>query len=61
MIILTEHRFFDTFIMICILANTVVLGFVWYMQSQGIKDVLEVLNYCFMAIFTVEAIVKIIA
>ena len=31
MIILTEHRSFDLFIMICILANTFVLGFNWYM------------------------------
>ena len=26
----TEHRAFDQVIMICILANTFVLGFVWY-------------------------------
>ena len=28
---LTEHRYFDMFIMICIIANTFVLGFNWYM------------------------------
>ena len=31
MIIVTEHKHFDMFIMICILANTFVLGFNWYM------------------------------
>lgn len=28
---LTEHRYFEYFIMICILLNTFVLSFVWYM------------------------------
>ena len=60
-IILTEHRFFDLFIMICILANTFILGFNWYMQPESYKDPIEVINYIFMAIFTIEAIVKIIA
>lgn len=61
MIHLTEHRNFDMFIMICILANTFVLGFNWYTQPQSYKDVLEIFNYTFMIIFTVEAVVKIIA
>lgn len=60
-IIMTEHRAFDTFIMVCILANTFVLGFNWYMQPQEIKDVLEIFNYAFIVIFTIEAVVKIIA
>ena len=58
---ITESRSFDTFIMVCILGNTFVLGFVWYMQSQGFKDVLEIFNYAFVVIFTIEAILKIIA
>ena len=57
----TEHRFFDMFIMICILANTFILGFNWYMQPDTYKDPIEIINYIFMAIFTIEAIVKIIA
>ena len=61
MINITEHRNFDTFILICILANTFVLGFNWYMQPQSYKDVLEIFNYTFMIIFTIEAICKIIA
>jgi len=32
-IVVTEHRYFDTFIMVCIMGNTFVLGFVWYMQG----------------------------
>ena len=61
MIIVTEHKHFDLFIMICILLNTFVLGFNWYMQPQIYKDVLEIFNYAFMVIFTIEAILKIIA
>ena len=47
--------------MICILANTFILGFNWYMQPESYKDPIEIINYIFMAIFTIEAIVKIIA
>ena len=61
MIRMTEHRQFDNIIMICIMANTFVLGFVWYGQSEDIKAVLEIFNYIFVVIFTIEAIFKIIA
>ena len=43
------------------MANTFVLGFVWYGQSEDIKAVLEIFNYIFVVIFTIEAIFKIIA
>ena len=61
MINLSESKNFDLFIMICILANTFVLAFNWYMQPKSYKDVLEIFNYTFMVIFTIEAIIKIIA
>lgn len=61
MIIVTEHPAFDLTIMICIMLNTAVLAFVWYMQPDSFKQPLEAINYTFMAIFTVEAIMKIIA
>lgn len=60
-IVLTEHRYFDLFIMICILANTFILGFNWYMQPDSYETPIDVCNYIFMTIFTIEAIVKIIA
>lgn len=47
--------------MMCIIANTIVLAIVWYDMSQGVKDVLDVLNYIFMAIFAIEYIIKQIA
>lgn len=60
-IVLTEASSFDMFIMVCIMANTFVLGFNWYMQPEYFELPIEIINYTFMAIFTIEAIVKIIA
>lgn len=58
---LTEHRYFDLFIMSCIMGNTFILGFNWYMQPESYKTPIDVINYIFMVIFTIEAITKIIA
>ena len=58
---LTDHKQFDNFIMICIMCNTFVLGFVWYMQPESFETPIDVFNYFFMLVFTVEAIIKIIA
>lgn len=52
---------FDCFIMSCILLNTLALAVVWYEQPTEVSDFQEYLNYVFMAIFTLEAIVKLIA
>ena len=57
----TINNAFDSFIMICIFLNTAVLAIAWYGEAQEIKDVIEIINYVFMAIFTVEAILKLIA
>ena len=57
----TETKSFDMFIMICILCNTFVLGFNWYMRPESYKTPIDVVNYIFAAIFTIEAILKIIA
>ena len=55
------HYAFDKFIMGCIIANTLVLAIKWYMMPESVISVVEILNYIFMVIFTIEAIVKIIA
>ena len=47
--------------MCCILANTGVLAFNWYMRPESFDDPIEIINYVFMGTFTIEAIVKIIA
>ena len=43
------------------MCNTFVLGFVWYMQPESFDTPIDVINYFFMLVFTVEAIIKIIA
>ena len=55
------HKFFDKFIMGCIIANTIVLAVKWYMMPGYVITVVEILNYVFMIIFTIEAIIKLIA
>ena len=47
--------------MICILVNTFILAFNWYMRPDSYDVPIQVINYIFLAIFTIEAIVKIIA
>lgn len=47
--------------MICILSNTVVLALKWYGIDKSIENVCENLNYVFMGIFLIEAILKLTA
>ncbi len=52
---------FDVFIMSCIIFNTFVLTLKWYDQPQAVTDLTEGLNYMFAGIFTLEAIIKLLA
>ena len=45
----------------CIVLNAVVLASNWYMMPESVTTIVEILNYIFMAIFTLEAIIKITA
>lgn len=56
-----EHWLFDSFIMGCIIANTIVLMIKWYGMSQGVVDAIQKINYVFMIIFSLEAAFKIYA
>lgn len=47
--------------MISILLNTVVLGLVWFGQPDIMVRITEICNFIFMIIFTMEAVIKIIA
>ncbi|CAL8093988.1 unnamed protein product [Orchesella dallaii] len=55
------HRVFEYFITFCIIINTIVLGLEHHGQSREFDDYLQIGNYIFMAIFTAEAIIKILA
>ena len=61
MLSIVEHRAFEIFIFVCICLNTVVLAISWYGMDQQITDVLEILNYCFTVIYTLEMIAKMVA
>jgi hypothetical protein len=52
---------FEIFIMACIVGNTIVLAIKWYMMPDSVVSVIEIINYVFCVIFTLEAIVKLIA
>ena len=41
--------------------NTLIMTMVWFDEPKGKEIVLEILNYTFSGIFTIEAIIKLIA
>lgn len=57
---LARSNAFEIFIFSCICLNTVVLALSWYSMDQEIIDVLDVLNYIFTVIYTIEMVIKII-
>ena len=58
---LVTHSLFDKIIMGCIIANTIALAIKWYMMDQQVIYMVEIVNYVFCVIFTLEAIIKIYA
>jgi hypothetical protein len=58
---LVTHKAFDGFIMGCIIGNTIVLAIKWYIMPLWVVSVIEVVNYIFMVIFTLEAVFKVTA
>ena len=55
------HEAFEFFIMGCIMANTIILAIKWYGEPETLQDVLDPINLAFASIFTIEAVVKLIA
>ena len=47
--------------MLAIMANTALLAFNWYMQPEDYELPISIVNYTFVIIFTIEAIIKLIA
>jgi hypothetical protein len=41
--------------------NTIILGLKWYNEPELLPTVLEMINYVFAGIFTMEAIIKLTA
>ena len=58
---ISKSNKFDVFIIVCILANTIVLGCHWFNMSHKAETVVNGLNMSFNVVFTIEAIIKIYA
>jgi hypothetical protein len=58
---MANHPSFDCFIISCIITNTIVLGMKWYREPTDMPPILEMINYVFAVIFTLEAVIKITA
>ena len=56
-----QSHHFDNFIMFCILLNTIIMALIWFDQPKELPSVIEIFNYVFMFVFTIEMIIKIIA
>ncbi|CDW82905.1 voltage-gated ion channel superfamily [Stylonychia lemnae] len=58
---LQKQQWFEYFILACIILNTFVLTLKWYYQPDKLSFASETLNYIFTLIFTMEAVIKLIA
>ena len=56
-----NHKNFEWFIFGCIIMNSLVLMINWYLIPQEVTNIVTYFNYMFAIIFTIEAILKIIA
>jgi len=61
MLDLVEHAFFETFIMLSILLNTIVMLMQYKDMNDGYAGVLDTFNLVFTSIFIAEATVKLVA
>ena len=57
----TQHKIFEIIILIAILSNTIVIGTYHFMITTESESTLNSLNIFFITLFTIEAIIKIIA
>jgi hypothetical protein len=55
---LQGHRYFDRFIFVCIILNTLLLMIRWYRQSEKVTEYTEILNIVFTVIFFMEMIIR---
>ena len=58
---IAETEAFDHFIFTCIVLNTICLALSWYDRPEKVGHVLDVLNYIFTGIYTLEFFIKLVA
>jgi len=58
---ITNFKFFDNFIMIIIIMNSITIAIEYEGSSSTYSEVLKVFNYFFTAIFIIECVLKLLA
>ena len=56
-----KHRYFDYFIILCILINTIIMALSYYKMDEEYNYMLTVGSNLLTLIFNIEAIIKIVA
>ena len=57
----TQHKYFEIVILVAILTDTIIIGSYHFMISDEEVENLSTLNLFFLILFTLEAVMKIIA
>lgn len=57
----SQNVYFENFVMLCILLNTVAMALLWFDQPKVMPKTMENINYFFISVFTAEAVIKILA
>ena len=57
----SEHRCFDTLILVFISLNALIMTLRYVGISQEMEDILKLLNYIFTAIFFIEMVIRLSA
>lgn len=61
MLMLTNHKYFEGFIQLCIVLNTIIIACNWYEMPNIYEIYLQMTNNALTFVFLIEAILKIIA
>ncbi len=61
MALIATSNVFETLVLICIIVNTIVFTLQWWRQPDTLQSISKILNYFFLGVFAVEAIIKLIA
>ncbi len=56
---IAENIYVQSFILVCIIANSIILSMQWYGQPESYNRTFENLNILFTVIFTTEFLIKI--
>jgi hypothetical protein len=56
-----SHKFFEYFIIVCIMMNTVIMAMRYARMTEEYEFVIEIINYVFAIIFNIEMVIKMIA